>query len=155
MNAFIRRESVQAVAALHRNFSFGNDCVYGAIHSGNGQITSINDLNRDFGKTVYYLLYNPHELPFSINYPLRERFEAALRSAPCSRGSPAAVTAANRDVSARFTAISTEISLCGNAAQCFGNSLHPTPSTLEIHCNKRTLLITVPLIPTASVPLIS
>jgi hypothetical protein len=73
MNAFIRRESVQAVAALHRNFSFGKDCVYGAIHSGSGQINSINDLNRDFGKTVYYLLYNPHELPFSINYPLRER----------------------------------------------------------------------------------
>jgi hypothetical protein len=73
MNAFIRRESVQAVAALHRNFSFGKDCVYGAIHSGSGQINSINYLNRDFGKTVYYLLYNPHELPFSINYPLRER----------------------------------------------------------------------------------
>jgi hypothetical protein len=59
MNAFIRRESTQAVGALYRDFSFTEGCIYGAIHSGSSQVNSINDLNRDFGKVVYYLLYNP------------------------------------------------------------------------------------------------
>jgi hypothetical protein len=61
MNAFIRRERTQAVGALHRNFSFDEHCIYAAIHSGSAQIGSIEGLNRDFGKTVYYLLYNPHQ----------------------------------------------------------------------------------------------
>jgi hypothetical protein len=73
MNAFIRRENVQAVRALHREFTFGQNCVYGAIHAQSNQIKSINDLNHNFGKAVYYLLYNPHEIPFSVVYPLRER----------------------------------------------------------------------------------
>jgi hypothetical protein len=73
MNAFIRRESTQAVGTLHRSFSFGEHCIYGAIRSGSAQIESIDGLNRDFGKVVYYLLYNPHKIPFSVTYPLRER----------------------------------------------------------------------------------
>jgi len=73
MNAFIRRENAQAIGALHREFSFSENCVYGAIQSGSDQVKSIDTLNRDFGKAVYYLLYNPHKVPFSISYPLRER----------------------------------------------------------------------------------
>jgi hypothetical protein len=46
----IARESTQAVGALHRQFSFNENCVYGAIHSGSDQIKSIDALNRDFGE---------------------------------------------------------------------------------------------------------
>jgi hypothetical protein len=73
MNVFLRREGQQAAAALHRSFAFNEDCIYGAIHAGDRQIGLIDNLNRDFGKSVYYLLYNPHEMPFSISYPLRQR----------------------------------------------------------------------------------
>ncbi|MGL4634533.1 MAG: hypothetical protein ACRCWF_00990 [Beijerinckiaceae bacterium] len=73
MNAFLGRDDQQAIGALHRNFLFNGDCVYGAIKSGNQQIKSIDDLNREFGKAVYYLLYNPHQMPCSVSYPLRER----------------------------------------------------------------------------------
>ena len=83
MNAFIRRDSAQAVGALHRDFSFNENCVYGAIHSGSDQIKSIDVLNRDFGKAVYYLLYNPHKIPFSISYPLRERIRVDQSSVGC------------------------------------------------------------------------
>jgi hypothetical protein len=73
MNAFIRRESSQALGALNRQFVFSETCAYGAISAGSPQIASIAQLNGNFGKVVYYLLYNPHVLPLSINYPLQKR----------------------------------------------------------------------------------
>lgn len=73
MNAFIRREGHQAAAALHRTYSFDETCAYSAIKAGDRQVGLIDTLNRDFGKTVYYLLYNPPELPCTITYPLRQR----------------------------------------------------------------------------------
>jgi hypothetical protein len=73
MNSFIRKDGTQAIGSLHRTFSFSDSCIYAAIHAGSDQIASIEQLNRNFGKTVYYLLYNPHLVPFSVSYPLRER----------------------------------------------------------------------------------
>ena len=73
MNAFIRREGMQALGALHRDFRFDEECIYGAIHAGSNQIQSIERLNKDFGKAIYYLLYNPPTLPFSVSYPLKQR----------------------------------------------------------------------------------
>jgi hypothetical protein len=73
MNTFLGRDGNQAAGSLNRKFVFNTDCIYGAIHAGDHQIQLIDSLNRDFGKAVYYLLYNPHELPMSISYPLRER----------------------------------------------------------------------------------
>jgi len=73
MNAFIRRDGHQATAALHRTYRFDASCAYSAIHAGDRQVGLIDTLNRDFGKSVYYLLYNPPELPFSVDYPLRQR----------------------------------------------------------------------------------
>jgi hypothetical protein len=73
MNAFIRREGSQAIGALHRDFVFQDTCAYGAIHAGSNQVATIDKLNSEFGKAVYYLLYNPHQLPFSVAYPLQSR----------------------------------------------------------------------------------
>lgn len=73
MNALLGREGTQAAAALNRNFEFSQNCVYGAIHAGDEQLKRIDELNRNFGKAVYYLLYNPHLIPCTISYPLRER----------------------------------------------------------------------------------
>jgi hypothetical protein len=73
MNAFIRREGTQAAAALHRDYSFDGGCIYGAIHAGDRQIQTIDQLNSDFGKAIYYLLYNPHVMPLHVSYPLRQR----------------------------------------------------------------------------------
>jgi hypothetical protein len=73
MNAFIRRDSQQAAASLHRTYAFDERCIYGAIHAGDRQSGLIDTLNREFGKAVYYLLYNPPQLPCSVSYPLRQR----------------------------------------------------------------------------------
>jgi hypothetical protein len=75
MNAFIRRDGHQAAAALHRTYRFDDNCAYSAIHAGDRQVGLIDTLNRDFGKSLYYLLYNPPELPFSVTYPLRQRIQ--------------------------------------------------------------------------------
>lgn len=83
MNAFLRRDNTQAIGALHRQFSFSEDCIYGAIHSGSHQVASIDELNRSFGKAVYYLLYNPHTLPISITYPLRHRVPVGQLAIGC------------------------------------------------------------------------
>lgn len=73
MNAFIRRDRTQAVGALHREFHFDETCIYGALHAGSQQLASIDRLNKEFGEAVYYLLYNPPAVPFTVRYPLRER----------------------------------------------------------------------------------
>lgn len=43
----------------------------------------IDDLNRDSGKAVYYLLYNPHQMPCSVSYPLRQRIRIDDTAAGC------------------------------------------------------------------------
>jgi hypothetical protein len=73
MNAYLRRDGRQAIAALERKFSFDADSVYGAILAGDEQLAQIDELNSNFGKAVYYLLYNPHVLPYSVAYPLGGR----------------------------------------------------------------------------------
>ena len=83
MNAFLQREGQQAAGALHRDFSFNDACLYGAIHAGDRQLELIDKLNREFGKAVYYLLYNPHEVPFSISYPLRARVRVTQPTVGC------------------------------------------------------------------------
>ncbi len=83
MNAFIRRQDSQAVGVLHRSFAFSEECVYGAIHAQSPQIQSIDRLNAEFGKAVYYLFYNPHVVPFSVSYPLRERIRVARPVVGC------------------------------------------------------------------------
>jgi hypothetical protein len=77
MNAFIRKENTQAVGALHRSFSFAEDCIYGAIQPGSEQIKAIDNMNEQLGPAIYYLLYNPHILPVTIDYPLRDRIKVA------------------------------------------------------------------------------
>lgn len=83
MNLFLRRDHQQALGVLHREFSFTEHCAYGAIHAGDSQVRRIDDLNRDFGKAVYYLLYNPHRMPFSITYPLSERIRVERTDVGC------------------------------------------------------------------------
>lgn len=83
MNAFIRREPSQALGVLHRAFAFHDGCTYGALHAGSQQVATIDRLNRDFGEAVYYLFYNPDQLPRTINYPLRERLRVATAELGC------------------------------------------------------------------------
>lgn len=83
MNAFIRRERTQAVGALHRTFEFDEHCIYGAIHAGSDQIMSIDGLNKRFGSTVYYLLYNPHILPLTVSYPVHARTKVINTDVGC------------------------------------------------------------------------
>lgn len=73
MNAFIRREGHQAAASLNRSYRFDETCTYAAIQAGDRQTGLIDNLNREFGKAVFYLLYNPPQLPYSVSYPLRQR----------------------------------------------------------------------------------
>lgn len=73
MNAFIRRDGYQTAAALHRTYSFDETCTFSAIQAGHRQVGLIDALNREFGKAVFYLLYAPPELPYTVTYPLRQR----------------------------------------------------------------------------------
>lgn len=73
MNAFIRRDGHQAAAALHRTYSFDESCTFASIQAGHRQVGLIDKLNQDFGKAVFYLLYAPPELPYTVTYPLRQR----------------------------------------------------------------------------------
>lgn len=83
MNAFLGRDGHQAIGALHRNFSFTGGCAYGSMHAGAQQPERINQLNEEFGKVVYYLLYNPHVMPLQVDYPLAERIRVEDVSVGC------------------------------------------------------------------------
>jgi len=73
MNAFIGREVQQALAVLQREYAFNDQCVYGSIRAGDPQLDRLEELNRQFGKTAFYLLYNPALLPVTVHYPLKTR----------------------------------------------------------------------------------
>ena len=83
MNAFIRKDGIQAIGALHRNFDFDADCTYGAIQASSEQTKSIDTLNSKFGSIIYYLLYNPHVLPLRISYPIVERIRVQKTQIGC------------------------------------------------------------------------
>lgn len=52
-----------------RNFSFTNECVYGAMSSGSEQVQRIDDYVDKRGIPVYYVLYNPPSLPSNGLHP--------------------------------------------------------------------------------------
>jgi hypothetical protein len=83
MNAFLGRDGSQAIGTLNREFEFNAGCSYGAIHAGSHQVAEIERLNSEFGKAVYYLLYNPHELPLVVRYPIRQKLHVAPGGVGC------------------------------------------------------------------------
>jgi len=83
MNAFLRRENQQASATLYRKFDFEEKSIYGAISANSQQIELIDKLNAEFGKAVYYLLYHPPKLPYSVEYPLKKRIRIKSTDAGC------------------------------------------------------------------------
>lgn len=83
MNAFLRRDEPQAVGVLHRTFDFDDKSIYGALVAGDHQTKAIDDLNKKFGKAVYYLFYNPPAMPLSVSYPVRERLRVKRAQVGC------------------------------------------------------------------------
>jgi len=73
MNAFLNRDSRSPLAVLNREFVFDETCVYGVLKAGSDQIATINNLNSQFGESVFYMFYNPSTVPISIHYPVRSR----------------------------------------------------------------------------------
>src|SRR6266481_5984551 len=59
MNAFLNRDTRSPLAVLNREFVFNDACLYGALKAGSGQIATINNLNSQFGESVFYMFYNP------------------------------------------------------------------------------------------------
>ena len=47
-----------------RAFSFTNDCVYGAMKSGDGQVKAIEQYMKSRSIAVYYSFYNPPTIPY-------------------------------------------------------------------------------------------
>ena len=59
--------------ALHRAYDFDDQCIYGEIKAKSQQVKFISDFNKRFGTAVYYMLYNPPDLPCSVQYPVITR----------------------------------------------------------------------------------
>lgn len=73
MNAFLNRDAQSPLAVLNREFVFDRSCVYGSLNAGSDQVGVINDLNRKFGESVFYMFYNPPTVPVTVKYPVRSR----------------------------------------------------------------------------------
>ena len=72
MNAFLHRQPKSPLAVMRRKFEFDESSVYGALYSGDHQVKVINDFNEEFGEAIYYLFYNPPDLPSAMYYPATE-----------------------------------------------------------------------------------
>ena len=73
MNAFLNRDARSPLAVLTREFVFDKTCVYGSLNAETHQITVINELNRQFGESVFYMFYNPSTIPLTVRYPVRSK----------------------------------------------------------------------------------
>jgi hypothetical protein len=70
MNAFLKSNKTSPASLLQRKYEFSKACVYGAINAAAHQEDVIDRLNKEFGESVYYLLYNPPRVPMTVQYPL-------------------------------------------------------------------------------------
>ena len=73
MNAFLNRDARSPLAVLNRKFVFERSCVYGSLNAGSEQVGAINELNKRFGDSVYYMFYNPSSVPTTIQYPVKSK----------------------------------------------------------------------------------
>jgi hypothetical protein len=73
MNAFLNRDARSPLAVLTREFVFDKTCVYGSLKAKSDQVTAINELNRRFGESVFYMLYNPSTAPLTVRYPVKSK----------------------------------------------------------------------------------
>jgi hypothetical protein len=73
MNAFLKRGEKSPLGALHRTYDFDDQCIYSEMKAKSEQVKFISDFNERFGTVVYYMLYNPPDLPCSVKYPVITR----------------------------------------------------------------------------------
>jgi hypothetical protein len=114
MNAFLGRDGTQAIESLHRQFTFSENCIYGAIAAGSNQIHTIDELNRSFGNAIYYLFYNPHELPLSVSFPLPMRTRIKNVTTGCRIFEASQVHAATNNLSDGHSPSYRQILAAGN-----------------------------------------
>ena len=50
-------------------YKFTDNSIYGAITSNDEQLKRIHEFHEEFGESVFYLLYHPHEIPFEHTLP--------------------------------------------------------------------------------------
>lgn len=72
MNRFLRIEESPTSMLVTRKFDFDEDCIYGALKADSDQQKAIQEFEKGFGRSVFYLLYNPPLLPVSVSYPLAQ-----------------------------------------------------------------------------------
>lgn len=72
LNGMFHRDGKSPLSKLRRKFEFNDASVYGQIKAGTEQLDTIDDFNKRFGEAIYYLLYNPPDLPSTVHYPLTE-----------------------------------------------------------------------------------
>jgi hypothetical protein len=73
MNAFFNRDARSPLAALNREFVFDRSCVYGSLNAGSDQVSAMDELNRRFGESVFYMFYNPPVVPVTVRYPVKSK----------------------------------------------------------------------------------
>jgi hypothetical protein len=83
MNAFLKRGEKSPLGTLHRMYDFDEQCIYGEIKAQSDQIKVISDFNKRFGTAVYYMLYNPPDLPCSVQYPVMARQSVSAPKIGC------------------------------------------------------------------------
>ncbi|MFN0194586.1 MAG: hypothetical protein ACKVP5_21855 [Aestuariivirga sp.] len=72
MNKFLRPSSSLTAAILDRNYVFDRACIYGALKPKSDQLKAIDAYSAKFGSEIFYLLYNPPQLPMKIRHPITE-----------------------------------------------------------------------------------
>jgi hypothetical protein len=70
MNAFLRGEESPTSMLLAKTFAFDKQSSYGALRAGSEQQMAIKAFEDRFGRSVYYLFYNPPVVPLTVQYPL-------------------------------------------------------------------------------------
>jgi hypothetical protein len=72
MSALLRPEESPTSMLLRRAFAFDNESAYVALRAASKQQRAIEDFESNFGKSIYYLMYNPPRLPLTVHYPIQQ-----------------------------------------------------------------------------------
>ena len=69
LNGLIEPRSGNSLSKLQRNYEFLEESRYLAIRNPDKQLERIKKFHEQFEEAIYYLLYNPSEVPFQTSLP--------------------------------------------------------------------------------------
>lgn len=93
LNRYLNLDPHSPLGKINRKFEFARRSKYASLKSGDKQLAAIDKLNKEFGESVFYLFYNPPQIPSKTQYPVATYQSVAFPPLGCRVATAAEINA--------------------------------------------------------------